>query len=60
MAKQAVSKSLNLAKFRSSLPKGGVLNSPSTRTGINVTKIKPLAKQKFGNYNNVLGLRGSK
>jgi hypothetical protein len=59
MIKHAVSKSPNLSKFKSSLPKGGVLNSPSTRVGINVSKIHPLAKQKFGKYTNVLGLRAA-
>jgi hypothetical protein len=57
MIKRAVSKGPNLAKFRSKLPAGGVFAGglPSTP---NVTKIHPLAKQKFGSYTNVLGQRG--
>jgi len=57
MIKKVVSKSPNLAKFRSRLPAGGVFANGLPTTP-NVTKIHPLAKQKFGSYTNVLGLRG--
>jgi hypothetical protein len=55
MIKKAVSKGANLTKFRQSLPPGGVYGKgvPSVP---NVSKIHPLAKQKFGNYKNVLGI----
>ena len=60
MIRKAVSKGANLTKFRSSLPKGGMINSSLMRTMPNVSRIHPMQPKNLGRFKNALGSRIAK